>query len=130
MILLRKKISENEYFDFDKILMSGYHIREDRDRITQKFINGNRKQFISEYTDVEITVDLGTFDLETTVEYLENLTDGEYQYFSLETGDYKSCMMIIEEKPEQVIDNAFENNNVYIADFSVKLLRAGEVENA
>ena len=130
MILLRKKISENEYFDFDKILMSGYHIREDRDRITQKFINGNRKQFVSEYTDVEITVDLGTFDLETTVEYLENLTDGEYEYFSLETGDYKSCMMIIEEKPEQVIDNAFDNNNVYIADFSVKLLRAGEVENA
>lgn len=130
MVLLRKKISDEEYFDFDKIIMSGYHIREDKDRITQKFINGNRKQFISDYTDVEITIDLGTFDLDTTMSYLENLTDGEYQYFSLETGTYKNCMMIVEEKPEQVIDNAYDINNVYIADFTVKLLRAGEVENA
>ena len=108
--------------------MSGYHIREDRDRITQKFVNGNRKQFISEYTDVEITIDLGAFDLDTTTEYLQTLTSGEYQYFSLETGTYKNCLMIVEEKPEQVVDNAYDLNNMYIADFSVKLLRAGEVD--
>ena len=44
MILLKKKQGEDSYFEFDKILSNGYNIKEDLDRITQKFINGRRKQ--------------------------------------------------------------------------------------
>ena len=48
MILLSKKETinnETTYYDFEKILISGYNIKEDNDRITQKFANGHRKQF-------------------------------------------------------------------------------------
>ena len=88
MILLKKKHDDGTYFEFDKILISGYNIKEDKDRITQKFVNGNRKQIVSEYTDCQITINLGTFDLKTTNEYLGELTNGTYMYYSLNDKKY------------------------------------------
>ena len=76
MILLSKKNGKT-YFDFDKILVDGYTIKEDKDRITQKFVNGNRKQILSTYTDVVITINLGTLDLATKKQYIDNLTNGK-----------------------------------------------------
>jgi hypothetical protein len=125
MILLSKKQDDGTYFEFDKILISGYHIKEDYDRITQKFANGRRKQIISDYVDCSITVDLGTFDLETTHNYLEQLTSGTYKYYSLEEKAFKETEFIIEEKPELQIDTAI-GDNATINDFSVTLLKAGD----
>ena len=126
MILLKRKLADGTYFEFDKILYSGYHIKEDRDRITQKFVNGNRKQIVSDYVDVQITIDLAPFDLETTYKYLQNLISGEYMYYSLEGKQYKSVNMIIEEKPELTIESAVDNQ-IYTSDFSVTLLKASDV---
>ena len=126
MILLKRKLADGTYFEFDKILYSGYHIKEDRDRITQKFVNGNRKQIVSNYVDVQITIDLAPFDLETTYKYLQNLISGEYMYYSLEGKQYKSVNMIIEEKPELTIESAVDNQ-IYTDDFSVTLLKASDV---
>ena len=100
--------------------------KEDRDRITQKFVNGNRKQIVSDYVDVQIIIDLAPFDLETTYEYLQNLVSGEYMYYSLEDKQYKSVNMIIEEKPELTIESAVDNQ-IYTSDFSVTLLKASDV---
>ena len=58
MILLKKKLKDGTYFEFDKILSNGYKIKEDYDRTTQKFVNGRRKQFLSNYVDCTITIDL------------------------------------------------------------------------
>lgn len=125
MILLSKKNNDNTYYNFDKILRSGYHIKEDKDKIIQKFVNGRRKEILSSYTDCTITIDFGTFDLATTREYLSKLTTGTYKYYSLEDGTYKETRFILEEKPEMTFETAIDNNAT-IEDFSVTLLRAGD----
>lgn len=124
MILLKKKIDENDYFEFKKILASGYSIKEDKDRITQKFANGNRKQFLTDYTDVIITINFDTFDIDTTKQYLDNLTTGTYMYYSLKDKTYKEATFIIEEKPELILGHAL--NNTLIDSYEVVLLRAGD----
>lgn len=124
MILLSKK-ENNTYYDFDKILASGYTIREDKDRIIQKFANGHRKSINSTYTDCEIKINLGTFDLNTTKEYLDKLTSGTYKYYSINDKQYKETDFIIEEKPEIVVENSASNNFI-IEDFEVTLLKAGD----
>ena len=124
MILLSKRENDT-YYDFDKILISGYHIREDKDRIIQKFINGRRKEILSDYTDCQITIDLGTFDLATTRQYLSKLTTGTYKYYSLEDGEYKETEFILQEKPEMTFETAIDNNAT-IEDFSITLLKAGD----
>lgn len=125
MILLSKKIGENEYFDFDKIVASGYDIKEDMDRIIQKFANGRRKSINSTYTDCIIKVNLGTFDLETTNTYLQQLTSGTYRYYSLKDRQYKETNFIIEERPHIIVESAVDNN-AYVDDFEVTLLKAGD----
>ena len=125
MILLKKKHDDGTYFEFDKILISGYNIKEDKDRITQKFVNGNRKQIVSEYTDCQITINLGTFDLKTTNEYLGELTNWTYMYYSLYDKKYKECKFIIDEIPEIIVETAIDNDAT-IEDFSITLLRAGD----
>lgn len=126
MILLKRKLEDGTYFEFDKILVSGYKIAEDYDRITQKYVNGNRRQFLSDYQDVKITIDLAPFDLETTKLYLDNLINGEYQYYSLKSKQYINIDMIIDKIPEITIDSAVDNN-LYMGDFSITLLKAGDI---
>ena len=125
MILLMKKLNNNEYFEFDKILANGYDIKEDNDRITQKFANGHRKQFISDYTDCIITITLGTDDLNTTSEYMTKLTSGTYKYYSLNDKQYKEAQFIIEEKPQLIVEKSI-NSEVNVEDFQIVLLKAGD----
>lgn len=126
MILLSKKNSNNSYYDFDKILREGYRIKEDKDRIIQKFVNGNRKEILSNYDDCKISIDLGTLDLETTIEYLNKLESGTYKYYSIKDNQFKESNFLIEEKPEITIESSI-GNDATINDFTVVLLRAGDV---
>jgi len=125
MILLSKKNGTNDYFDFEKILISGYNIKEDNDRITQKFANGHRKQFVSPYTDCIITITLGTDDITTTKDYLAKLTSGTYKYYSIKDKQYKEASFIIEERPELIVESAI-NTNANIEEYEVILLKAGD----
>ena len=125
MILLKKKQGEDSYFEFDKILSNGYNIKEDPDRITQKFINGRRKQILSDYVDCVITINLGTLDLDTTNEYLQVLTEGTYQYYSFQDKKYKETDFIIQERPEISVDK-FCDGDAVINDFTITLLKAGD----
>ena len=125
MILLSKKNSDGTYFDFDKILVDGYRIKEDKDRITQKFVNGNRKQILSNYLDCIITINFGTFDAATTREYLQKLGSGTYKYYSLNDMTYKEAKFLVNEIPELTVET-FISGNATIGDFEITLLRAGD----
>lgn len=125
MILLKKKISDNNYFEFKKILASGYNIKEDKDRIIQKFANGRRKSINSEYTDVIIKINLDTFDLDTTSEYLSYLTAGTYQYYSVKDSTYKETQFIVQGLPENIVKNSAKEN-MLIDKYEITLLKAGD----
>lgn len=124
MILLKKKKGNNNYFEFKKILASGYNVKEDNDRITQKFANGHRKQFLTDYTDVIITINLDTFDLDTTKAYIDELTSGTYQYYSLKDKQYKEATFILQERPSLTMKLATDNK--LVDGYQVVLLKAGD----
>lgn len=117
MILLKKKKINNSYFDFDKILQDGYTIDEQPNLIDKRQLaNGKRKKIITSYTDVVITVNLGLCDNETLQEYLSNLVDGEYKYYSYKDNCYKSANFIITMPPivtNYAYDGMFEQGNYY-----------------
>lgn len=125
MILLRKK-DDNGYFDFETILQSGYRINEQPNLIGKKqFVNGKRKKILTSYTDVVINIDLGCFDGDTLAECLTNLTDGEYEYYSLKDKQMKSAKFIVT-LPELQIDNSA--GEVFVGDFTATLEKSGDVE--
>ena len=126
MIPLRKKKQDNSYFDYEMILQSGYKINEQPNLIAKKqFVNGKRKKIVTSYTDVVISIDLGCFDGDTLAEYLANLTDGEYQYYSLKDKVMKSANFIVT-LPEQTLDNSADV--VYVGDFTATLEKSSDVE--
>lgn len=125
MMLLKKK-TEDSYFEFDKILQSGYKIKEQPNLIAKKqFVNGNRKKIETSYKDVIIKVDLGCFDGDTLYQYLQNLTDGEYQYYSLKDKTMKSANFIVT-LPEQQVDSC--TDEVYVGDFTATLEKSSDVQ--
>ena len=125
MIVLKKKNSNNTYFDFDKILINGNKIKEQPNLINKKqFVNGRRKKVITNYTDVVIEINLGCFDGDTLYNYLQKLQDGEYMYYSLKDKEYKSAEFIVT-LPEQVINNSA--TEVIINDFTAVLEKSGDV---
>lgn len=125
MILLKKKNGDN-YFEFKTILQSGYRINEQPNLIAKKqFINGKRKKIVTAYSDVVITIDLGCFDGDTLAEYLINLTDGEYQYYSLKDKVMKNANFIVT-LPELQIDNSA--SEVFVGDFTATLEKSSDVE--
>ena len=125
MILLKKKNGDN-YFDFETILQSGYKINEQPNLIAKKqFVNGKRKKIVTSYSDVVIKINLGCFDGDTLANYLENFTDGEYQYYSLKDRTMKSANFIVT-LPELQIDNSA--SEVFVGDFTAILEKSSDVE--
>lgn len=126
MILLKKKNNDDTYFEFETILASGYKINEQPNLINKKqFVNGRRKKIITAYTDVVINIDLGCFDGDTLADYLENLTDGEYQYYSLNDKVMKNANFIVT-IPQLQVDNSA--NEVFVGDFTAVLEKSSDVE--
>lgn len=125
MILLKKK-NGDAYFEFEAILQSGYRINEQPNLIAKKqFVNGKRKKILTSYTDVVINIDLGCFDGNTLAEYLINLTDGEYEYYSLKDKQMKSANFIVT-LPELQIENSA--SEVFVGDFTAILEKSSDVE--
>ena len=125
MILLKKKDGDT-YFEFETILQSGYRINEQPNLIAKKqFVNGKRKKIVTAYTDVVINIDLGCFDGDTLAECLTNLTDGEYEYYSLKDKVMKNANFIVT-LPELQVDNSA--NEVFVGDFTAVLEKSSDVE--
>ena len=127
MILLRKKKNDGTYFDFDKILRSGYEIDEQENEIAIKqMANGKRKKIITSYVDCIININIGLWDNKTYQEYKEYLTDGEFQYWSYKYNQMKNANFIIT-KPPISTEYAYDND-IGINDITIKLEKSRDVE--
>lgn len=126
MILLRKKKSDDTYFDFDKILRSGYEIDEQENEIARKqMANGKRKKIITSYVDCIININVGLWNNKTYQEYKEYLTDGEFQYWSYRENKMKNANFIIT-KPSISTEYAYDND-IGIDDMTIKLEKSSDV---
>ena len=126
MILLRKKKNDGTYFDFDKILRSGYEIDEQENVIDKKqMANGKRKKIITSYVDCIININIGLWDNKTYQEYKEYLTDGEFQYWSYKYNQMKNANFIIT-KPPISTEYAYDND-IGIDDMTMKLEKSSDV---
>ena len=126
MVLLRKKKTDGTYFDFDKILRSGYEIDEQENVIAKKqMANGKRKKIVTSYVDCEIDINIGLWDNATYQEYKQYLTDGEYQYWSYRDNKMKNANFIITLPPIST-EYAYDND-IGIEDLSIKLEKSSDV---
>ena len=125
---LLKKVNQNDTFEFSKILESGYDIDEQPNTISKvQFVNGNRKRIYTNYTDVIIKVNLGGIDADDLSNYLSNLEDGKYQYWSFKDSQYKTANFLVT-KPSIVANKIYDTNNFFIDDFSITLEKSSNVE--
>ena len=126
MILLKKKKSDGTYFDFDKILRSGYNIDEQENEIAKKqMANGKRKKIITTYVDCIIKINIGLWDNKTYQKYKEHLSDGEYQYWSYRENKMKNANFIIT-KPPISTEYAYDND-IGIDDMEITLEKSSDV---
>ena len=126
MILLRKKKNDGTYFDFDKILRSGYEIDEQENEIAIKqMANGKRKKIITSYVDCIININIGLCDNETYQEYKEYLTDGEFQYWSYKYNQMKNANFIITTPP--ITTEYAYDDDIGIDDMEIILEKSSDV---
>lgn len=126
MNLLSKKLQNNVYFNFEKILNNGYEIDEQPNVISKKqYSNGKRKKIITEYIDTVIKINLGCFDGDTLSTYISQLQDGEYRYYSLNDKTYKNANFIVT-LPSQKIENCA--TNIIVDDFEAILEKSSDIE--
>ena len=127
MILLQKKKTDGTYFDFDKILRSGYNIDEQPNEIAKKqMANGKRKKIVTSYVDCIIKINLGLLDNKTYQKYKENLVDGEYRYFSYEDNQMKNANFLIT-RPSITTEYAYDND-IGIDDMEFILEKSSDVK--
>ena len=126
MILLKKKKSDGTYFDFDKILRSGYNIDEQENEIaTKKMANGKRKKIYTSYVDCVIKINLGLLDNTTYQEYKTYLVDGEFQYWSYKYNQMKNANFIITTPP--ITTEYAYDNDIGIDDIEITLEKSSDV---
>lgn len=128
MYLLKKIGSNNNDFTFSKILVDGYEINEQPNTISKKqFVNGNRKRVYTNYEDCIIKVKIGGLDANDYDDYLSNLTDGQYQYWSFEHNQYKTANFLIT-KPSIEAEHVYSTSNFYLDDISITLEKSSDVQ--
>ena len=125
---LLKKINGNSNFTFEKILVSGYEIDEQPNTISKvQFVNGNRKRVYTPYEDCIIKVNLGGIDATDFQNYLSNLTDGTYQYWSFKHNAYRTANFLVE-IPSIVANNVYATTNFNLDDISITLEKSSDVQ--
>ena len=125
---LLKKINGNSNFTFGKILVSGYEIDEQPNTISKvQFVNGNRKRVYTPYEDCIIKVNLGGIDATDFQNYLSNLTDGTYQYWSFKHNAYRTANFLVE-IPSIVANNVYATTNFNLDDISITLEKSSDVQ--
>lgn len=115
-------------FEFNKILENGYTISEGSNEISRtQFANGKRKKIITEYEDCIITLNLGGLDNMDLSDYLDNLVDGSYTYYSFNSQNYKQANFLVT-KPEIVVNKMISTDNYEIDDLIVTLEKSSDIE--
>jgi len=122
MYLLKK-----DTFEFKKILESSYKIYENNNIISKKqMANGKRKKVSTSFEDVIITINLAGVDNSDIDNYINNLVDGAYQYYSLKYKTYKTANFIVT-KPEITVEKAYSTSEYYLGDYQVVLEKSSDV---
>lgn len=115
-------------FEFSKILENGYDIIEGNNEISKtQFANGKRKKILTNYEDCVITLNLGGLDDTDLSDYLDNLTDGTFTYYSLKDMQYKTANFLVE-KPELIVNKMISLNNYELDDLTVILEKSSDIE--
>lgn len=126
---LLKKINNNSNFTFEKILANGYEIEEQPNTISKvQFVNGNRKRIYTDYEDCIIKINLGGLDNSDLSDYLENLIDGEYEYYSFEHSQYKTANFLVT-KPSIVANSVLDVDKYLINDLEITLEKSSDVDD-
>jgi hypothetical protein len=113
-------------FAFDKITENGYEIDEQPNLIEKvQFANGKRKKIVTNYEDVVITIKIKGLNGSDVDTYLDNLTDGTYQYFSVKDKAYKYADFIVTIPPVS-ITKSFSTNELYIDELEVILEKSND----
>lgn len=117
-------------FTFDKILISGYSIDEQPNIISKKqFVNGKRKKIVTSYEDCIITINLGGLDINDIKNYLDNLEDGTFEYYSVIGKEYRSAIFIVT-KPSLTIDSAYSLIDQDYGDLTIILEKSGDINDS
>lgn len=122
MYLLKK-----DTFEFKKIIKSGYKIYENNNIISKKQLaNGKRKKVSTSFEDVIISVDLAGINNNDIDNYINNLVDGTYEYYSFKYKTYKTANFIVT-KPEIVVEKAYSTGDYYLDDYQFMLEKSSDV---
>lgn len=115
-------------FEFSKILESGYNIIEGKNEISRtQFANGKRKKILTDYEDCVITLNLGGLDNSDLADYLDNLTDGTFTYFSFNDNGYKTANFLVE-KPNLTVNKMISTTNYELDDLTIILEKSSDIE--
>jgi hypothetical protein len=88
--------------------------------------NGKRKKVSTSFEDVIITINLAGVDNSDIDNYINNLVDGAYQYYSLKYKTYKTANFIVT-KPEIIVEKAYSTSEYYLGDYQVLLEKSSDV---
>lgn len=116
-------------FEFNKIKENGYEIDEQPNLIAKKqMANGNRKKVVTDYTDVVIKINLSGLKYADIDTYLSNLSDGEYEYYSLNDKEYKVANFITT-IPSIKLKKAMSETEYYVDDLEVTLEKSSDAND-
>ncbi len=113
-------------FEFKNILTKGYTPELETPKILKEKVmgDGSVRVVYAQYTTSSISVKFGRLDGITLKEYLDNLTDGEYEYWDYNTRTYKSANFIVKKPKQSMISST--NNETY-EEFTITLEKSSEV---
>jgi predicted SPOUT superfamily RNA methylase MTH1 len=113
-------------FSFAKINENGYEIDEQPNLIAKvQFVNGNRKKIVTSYEDVVITIKLKGLNGSDVDTYLDNLTDGVFEYYSVKDKSYKYANFVVT-IPPIALNKAFSTTELYVDELEVILEKSSD----
>ena len=120
MELLQKKLQDGAYYNFGDVQRNAYNIDEQPKHLsTLQYTNNRRQRFITNNDDIIITITLSPRNSTNTREYIENLKNGVYRYFSIKYGTIKEESFIVTIPP--YVLESYINNEMVLEDFDVIL---------
>jgi hypothetical protein len=111
-------------YEFDQILAEGYSFDYQPVILNQSTkADGTIKIVYAQYSNIKITLKFGNLNGTTIKEYLENFTDGDYQVWNPNSGEYETYEFIVTKSPLIMISS--QNGERY-SDLEITLTKSGE----
>lgn len=112
-------------FKFSQILSEGYVVEEKPVVLSQTTkADGTIKTIYAQYKTLVISLKFGHLDGETIQEYLDELTDGEYEIWNPNTRQYESYNFVVDKGILTMISSLHGED---YSDLEVTLTKSSEV---